>query len=143
MNGNVELLNYIYKNAQMGQDTINRLLDIVEDKGAFKTHLESQFREYKKIFDLAEKKLEETGSEVKGVNPLSKIQVYLMIDVKTLLNKTPSHISERRIQGSNMGIIEITKNLKKYSEAEQDILDLGNKLLEVEQRNIEELKKFL
>ncbi len=142
MNGNAELLNYIYQNSQMGQDTINRLLGIVKDED-FKRLLESQFREYKQIFDLAEKKLEESGSEVKEISPLSKIQAYMMIDMKTLMDRTPSHISEMLIQGSCRGIIEITRNLKKYSDADQDILDLGNKLLEFEQRNIEELKKFL
>jgi hypothetical protein len=142
MNGNAELLNYIYKNSQMGQDTINRLLGIVEDEN-FKRLLESQFREYKQIFDLAEKKLETSGSEVKEISPLSKLQAYMMIDMKTLMDRTPNHISEMLIQGSSKGIIEITRNLKKYSDADQDILDLGNKLLEFEQRNIEELKKFL
>lgn len=142
MNGNEELLNYIYKNSQMGQDTINRLLDVVEE-GDFKKHLESQFKEYKKIFDLVEEKLEKSSGEAKGINPLSKIQAYIMIDVKTLIDKTPSHISEMLIQGSTMGIIDITKNLKKYSEADQDILDIGNRLLQIEQRNVEELKRFL
>jgi len=42
-----------------------------------------------------------------------------------------------------MGIIDMTKNLKKYSDADKDILALGNRLLEFEKRNIDELKKFL
>jgi len=31
MNGNVELLNYIYQNSQMGTDTIEQLLNKVEE----------------------------------------------------------------------------------------------------------------
>lgn len=142
MNGNVEMLNYIYQNSQMGQDTINHLMDIVKDD-EFNKHLQSQFKEYKKIFDSAEKKMEQTGSETKGINPLSKVSASVMINMKTLKDKSSSHISEMLIKGSNMGIIDITKNLKTYSDAEQDVLDLGNKLLEIEQRNIEQLKKFL
>ena len=45
MNGNAELLNFIYQNSQMGVDTIKQLMGIVED-AEFKKHLESQLNEY-------------------------------------------------------------------------------------------------
>ena len=142
MDGNVEMLNYIYQNSQMGQDTLNQLIDIVEDK-KFQRYLKSELKEYQKIFDTAEKKLEMSGSETKGVSPLSKASAALMIGMKTLSNKTPEHISEMLVQGSTMGIIDITKNLKKYNDADKDIIDLGRKLLAIEQKNVEELKRFL
>ena len=42
------------------------------------------------------------------------------------------------------GISNTMKNhLKKYNDADKEILDLGNQLLEFEQKNIEELKKYL
>jgi hypothetical protein len=48
MNGNTELLNFVFQNSQMGVDTIKQLLDIVKDEN-FKKQLESQFNEYKQI----------------------------------------------------------------------------------------------
>ena len=66
-----------------------------------------------------------------------------MINLKTLANKSPSHISEMLIQGSTMGIIDLTKKLKEYAEADQEILSLANKLLKLEQNNVEECKKYL
>jgi len=48
MNGNMELLNYIYQNAQMGTSTIEQLLGIAQDE-AFRRQLQSQYGEYKAI----------------------------------------------------------------------------------------------
>lgn len=142
MNSNVELLNYIYQNSEMGQDTVKQLMGIVQDD-AFKKSLEYQYNEYKKIFDISDSKLKEAHGEGKGIGVLTKVSTYIMINIKTLMNKTSSHISEMLIQGSTMGIIDITKQLKEHKDADKEILDLGNKLLQFEQRSIKELKKFL
>ena len=142
MNGNIELLNYIHQNSEMGQNTLTQLIGIVEDN-SFKEVLQSQFNEYKKIFDLSEEKIKEQNKEAKEINTFSKISTYMMINLKTLTNKSPSHISEMLIQGSTMGIIDITKKINEYNSANKEILDLADNLLKFEQNNIEELKKFL
>ena len=142
MNANVEMLNFIYQNAQMGQNTLNQLLKISEDE-KFNKLLGSQFDEYKKIFDESEQKLNALGKEAKDIRSSQKVMVYIMINIETLRDKSPSHICEMLIQGSTMGIIDITKNLKEYKDANKDILSLGQELLEFEQQNIEECKKFL
>lgn len=142
MNGNIELLNYIHQNSEMGQNTLNQLIKIVEDN-SFKEVLQSQFNEYKKIFDLSEAKINEQNKEAKEINTFSKISAYMMINLKTLTDKSPSHISEMLIQGSTMGIIDVTKKIKEYNSADKEILDLADTLLKFEQNNVEELKKFL
>ena len=142
MNGNTELLNFVFQNSQMGVDTIKQLLGIVEDEN-FKKHLESQFNEYKQIHLVAKKALNENGQDEKGISTLDKIKTYLMINIQTMTDKTPSHISEMLIIGSNMGIIDAIKNLKKYKDAEEDIIKLMEKLLKFEEDNIQQLKQFL
>lgn len=47
MNGNAELLNFIYQNSQMGVDTIRQLMDIVQD-AEFNKHLGLNIRNIKK-----------------------------------------------------------------------------------------------
>ena len=146
MNENVELLNYIYQNAEMGQDSINKLLDILENETnqEFKNMLESQFKEYKNIFDEAEEKLNNFNKDAKGINSWQKMETYLMISMKTMKNKTPDNISAMLMQGSVMGIIQITRRLKLYkNKVESEIYSLGEKLLATEERNLEECKKFL
>jgi len=142
INGNAELLNFIYQNSQMGVDTINQLIDIAED-AEFKRHLEAQYNGYKEIHTAARTLLNTNGYDEKGLNTLEKIKTYMMINMQTLTNKTSSHISEMLIIGSNMGVIDAVKNLKKYAEAEKDITELMEKLLKFEENNVQQLKKFL
>lgn len=143
MNGNVELLNYVYQNSEMGVKTINQLLGIVED-GNFKNHLQSQLREYESFNNIAKGLLNKHKYDEKGIGTLNKITAYLMINIKTLTNKKPSHIAEMMIIGSNMGIIEAIKDIRKYEgKVEKDISNLMKKLLKFEEDNVKELKSFL
>ena len=142
MNGNVELLNYIHQNSEMGQDTIKQLVGISKDE-EYKKMLQSQLEEYKMIYDTTDKKIKELNNQAKDINVFSKASTYFMVNLNTLVNKTPSHISEMLIQGSTMGIVDITKKIKEYPNADKEILDLANKLLAFEQNNVEECKKYL
>lgn len=142
MNGDVELLNYIHQNSEMGKDTIQQLMKISKNE-EFKKMLNSQFQEYKMINDKTNEIITKHSKEPKEINALTKASTYISINLKTLADQTPSHISEMLIQGSTMGIIDITKKIKEYSTADKEILALANNLLEFEQRNVEECKKYL
>jgi hypothetical protein len=126
----------------MGVGTISRLIDMAEDVN-FKTQLESQLNEYKEIHRAAQKALNENGYDEKGISALEKVKTYIMLNMQTLTDKTPSHISEMLMIGSNMGVINAVKNLKKYQGAEPGILSLMERLLKFEENNIQQLKAFL
>lgn len=142
MNGNIEFLNYIYQNSGMGKDTIKQLIEISKNE-EYKKVLQCQLEGYKEIHNIAEKKIEELNKEAKDINVFSKVSSYIMININTLMDKSPSHISEMLIQGSTMGIVDITKRINEYPNADKDIIDLANKLLKFEQNNVEECKKYL
>ena len=126
----------------MGKDTINQLMGISQDE-EYKKVLMSQMQEYKMIYDSTDEKLKEINKETKDINAFSKVSTYAMVNLKTLADKSPSHISEMLIQGSTMGIVDLTKKLKEYASADEEILDLANKLLQLEQKNVEDCKKYL
>lgn len=143
MNANVEFLNYIHQNAEMGQDSINKLLEILKDSD-FKNLLNSQFNEYKEIFDESEKILNEIDKEAKGVNKRQKRETELMISMKTLTNKSADHIAEMLMKGSLMGVIQSIRRLKQYTgQVNPEITMLAQRLLNTEERNLDECKKFL
>ncbi len=143
MNGNAELLNFIYQNSQMGVDTIKQLTDIVEDE-ELKKHLYNQYDEYNLIHNNAKSLLNQNGYDEKGIGAFEKVRTYIMINMQTLIDKTSSHISEMLIIGSNMGVINAVRNIKKYKgDAEPDILNLMERLLRFEENNIQQLKAFL
>lgn len=142
MNGNAELLNFIYQNSQMGVDTINQLLDIVREH-EFKEHLEKQVRGYEEIHKEAKELLNQNGYDEKGITAFEKIRTYLMINLQTLADKSSSHIAEMLIIGSNMGMIDAIKNIRKYKDVEGHIVALMVRLKDFEENNIERLKVFL
>lgn len=142
MNGNTEFLNYIYQNAEMGVQTITQLLDITDDE-AFKKQLESQRDTYNAFHDEAKKLLDKHGCDEKGLSTLSEIRTYLMINMQTLTDKSTTHIAEMMIVGSTMGIIQAIRRLREYDGAEKDLTDFMHRLLKQEEKNIEDLKKFI
>lgn len=142
MNGNAEMLNYVYQNSEMGVDTIRQLLDIAEDE-KFRKHLETEYEEYEKIHQAAKEMLNKNGYEEKEIGAFGKISAYLMINMKTIVDNSSKKIAEMMLKGSNMGIIEATKKLKEYQGAEKDILNLMERLLKFEEKNTEILKTFL
>ena len=142
MDSNIELLNCIYQNAEMGKSSTKDVIDICEDD-EFKTVLQKHYNEFERIYDTAENKIVSANEDPKHLSTFSKVSTDIMLNIKTLTDKTPSHLSQIMIQGDTMGIIDITKKLHEYNDASQDILDLGNDLLQFEQNTIDELKKFL
>lgn len=126
----------------MGVDTINQLIGIADNED-FKKLLISQYNEYNEIHSAAKVKLNENGFDEKGIGALDKIKTYIMLNMQTLNDRSSSHIAEMLIIGSNMGVINAVKNLKKYKEAEPDIKKLMERLLEFEEDNIQQLKNFL
>lgn len=142
MNQNSELLNFIYQNSQMGIESLEKLISITKDN-EFNKCLQSQLSEYRIINKEAQKKLNENGYDEKGIGAFTKIQSYIMLNFETMMNKTPSHISEMIITGSTMGVIDAIKNIKKYKDAEPSILALMDDLKKFEERNIDQLKTFL
>ena len=142
MNANAELLQYITQNTEMGKSSIQQLLDTI-DHAEFRKVIESQYREYDEIYDLASNALEERHKEAKGVNPMAKISSYIMNNVNAMADGSVSSMAEMMMKGSNKGIIEITKHLNDMKEVDPDVRKLAERLLKSEQNNVEQLKKYL
>jgi hypothetical protein len=143
MSADAELLNFIYQNSQMGVETLNQIIPMVENE-ELKKQLKSQLKEYLEIHKEAREMLNHHGYDEKGISAFEKIMTYLMIDMKTLMDQSSSHIAQMLIQGSNMGIIDAIKKINRYEkEAEKDIVSLMKRLLKTEENNVEQLKKAL
>lgn len=142
MNENLELLNYVYHNARMGVIAIENLRDHIDDI-ELKKYIIDENKDYETICDEAINYFIKLGHKESDLNTMVKVSTYIMVNMKALVDNSPSNIAKMMIEGSNKGIIEITKNLNKYENADDNIKELGNKLLKIEQKNLECLKKFL
>jgi hypothetical protein len=142
MEGSVELLNFIYQNSQMGAMTTKQLIRTSEDK-EFKKHLGEQFYKYQEINSDAKRMLNEKGYDEEGISRFEKLKTYFAVNMHTLTDKSTSHIAEMLITGSNMGVIDGIRKLKRYQDAEPEIRNLMENLIGLEENNRQDLKQYL
>ncbi len=142
MNGNAELLNFIYQNSQMGVETMEQLGSMTKDS-RFRNFLEKQQEGYLAFHKKAKELLCESGYDEKGLGSLEKLRTYLMINIQTMMDKSTSHMAEMLINGSTMGVTDAIKKINQYQGAETRILDLMEELQKFEEKSLEKLKGFL
>lgn len=141
-NSDVELLKYMHQNAEMGKNTLTQISEIVAEQ-PFKDVVDKQLSEYENVYNQTSQKLAEMDCEPKSISGMAKISTQMMINLKTMMDKSPERVAEMIIQGGTMGIIDITKKLKEYKECSDDVKNIGFRLMWIEQKNTEEMKHFL
>ena len=139
---NTEFLTKIYQNARMGCESITYVSEKSNDE-QLKQSLLKQHEQYNGVAVDATKLLNENGEPAKEKNPVSRAMLWSGVQMNTLADKTSDHIAEMMIQGSMMGVIDMSRNLKRYNDTDGRIISLGEKLIEVEEKNIQRMKGFL
>lgn len=142
MNGNAELLNFVYQNAQMGMDTLRQLTELSEDE-KLRECMRKHAEKYEEFHREAAKLLHEYGHNEKSIGMFDKLKTYFMINMQTMKDKSASHIAQMLIEGSSMGVTNALQDLRKYENADTDILRLMRKLYRFEEDNVEKYKQFL
>ena len=139
---NEELLDYVYQNAEMGVNSISKLMEIVDDS-EFMHQLDTQKNEYTAMKNDAEKQLKERGMTEDDLSAFDRARTYIMINMQTIKDKSVSHIAQMLMQGSTMGIVQALRKLREYTQVDEPVKNLMQKLLEMEERNFEQLKKYV
>lgn len=142
MDANTEVLNFIFQNSEMGVNTLDELIEIAGDV-SFEQVLLKQREGYKSINQEAVRLIEESEQEPKGLSRFEQIKTYFMLKISNMRHQSASHFAEMMIQGSVMGIIDLCKQLNSYKEIKPEIRALAEHLLQFEEGNVEELKKYL
>lgn len=136
-----ELLQYVYKTADMGVEGINAVLDYAENP-ELKKVLRDQKSEYVRYKEQAGRMLEARSENLTGANPIAKVSSYAMATGKLIMDRSASKIAEMTIQGNSMGVSKTIKHLHDYPEHDE-ARKLTEQLLATEKSNIEQLKPFL
>ena len=142
MNQSANLTKTMCETARMGAEAVSMLLNKTDDEGMRETML-SQKAMYEKFDREGEKMLTEAGHHVKKQGPLARAGTWMGIQMDTMMDNTASHLADMLIQGSTMGVIEITRAKSENPQADGKSVDLANRYLKEENENIEKLKKYL
>ena len=122
-NDDIELLREVQKNAEMGMHA----LEVINPK----------------VYDRARAVLLSKNQAPDPVNKVKQLMLTVSIQGNTLLNATTSHMAEMLIRGSSMGMTSLWKAMNRNEKADGQALELAGELLDFEENNIRELKKYL
>ena len=141
----VEILDRMYKNAEMGGDSIVDIMPKVTSD-ALRADLTAQLTGYEEWSQKSSRLLKELYVEPKEENIVAKAGAKVGMFMNTMVDSTDSHIADMVIKGSNMGITDLTKLINRYEEVgscRPDALQLAKDMREFEEKNLEKMKPYL
>lgn len=143
MNNEIEILEFIYENTKVCQETILRIIKIRNKNDELEGHIKKQYLEYKKISNSSKNMLERRKKKVNDeVNIVGKIVTYMQIKKNIQKDDSKEQIANILIEGSKIGIEQIKNKISEIKIKSKPILNLINKLINLENYNIQEMKKI-
>lgn len=145
MNEDIELLEYIYKNSEMGVFTLTELLKNLNNKeNKIKMVVEKELKEFEDYFKESKRLLEKNKAPLKSNGMMTKMSSSMGIKMETIKDNSDASIAQMLIQGITMGSVEITSKIKNYKNvASKSNIKLAEKYAETLDNHLEELKKYL
>jgi hypothetical protein len=141
MEKNIELLNVLYQNAEMGIIGIEDVMYKVHNQKLYK-ELESEKKEYQKIIKHVKRMLKVENGQSKSINMLAKISSTLYSDMKLMKNDSDKLIIKMMIEGSYKSIGILTTKKLEYDNTSLDIKDFLDLFIKVLNKNISNLIKI-
>lgn len=139
---NTKAINDIYKNAHIAMQSIADLLPAVE-KFDIEEELKYQYDGYDKIIAKISGFMADNNIEPKDINPFKKAMLWGSIKMKTLMNNSQNQVAEMMINGTVMGINELTAMKNESTNLNEGVLSLLNELLSLEEGYEQRLKQYL
>lgn len=138
----IEILKEINKDSKVGMDSITLVTEKAQDDKFIKL-LDEQHNEYQNIFDRTQELLIQNHEDMVDVPAMQKMMNWTGIQLNTLNDKSNSQLSELLIQGNDMGIIKGNKLLNDSNFTTPEIENILRDFVRLQEKNIEDLKKYL
>ena len=143
MNDTQKLIEFIYKNAEMGRKTVDPIKKMNNDSD-FQTALDRMLGDYDEICTEADRMLKEKcDTEGSGLNIGEKLMTEMSLRMSTIKDRTVPHLADMLLKGASMGVTDISKKLEECTRADEDSIRLAKRLLKMNSDTIDEMKQFL
>lgn len=142
---NQELLEYIYKTAEMGKYSTTQLIKELHEKdNKIKDILNDILKEYEDFYKETEKLIHKNKLEEKEIGYFAKMGASMSMKKEVIADNSDASMADMLIKGLTMGSLEMSKKIDQYEKvADNKILDLAKKMHKFQEKRIEDLKKFL
>ena len=138
----VELLRECDAGIQMGISAIDEVKDHTRNAD-FGAMLDNYQREYAELQNEIQGLLHEYHDEGKEPNPVAKGMAWLKTNVMMAVKETDEEIADLLTDGCNMGIKSLNKYLNDYGAADGRAKDFTRRLIELQDRQLKELYRYL
>jgi len=145
MTGDKELLEYLHTNITMGLEALECLHKcLANTDNKIKSNIDKSLVIYKDFKKKCEIEIKEENDTVKKGNLFSIMMTKIGTKTEFMKDNSDSKIAETLIQGYNMGLIDITKKMKKYKgDVSKNIWNLAEEYKDMMEHGIKDIKGFL
>lgn len=137
-----EILKEVQKNSQMAVKAI----DMISEKACddiMRYELIKEKRRYSDIYNRAEERLLQNKAEEYHGSAIEDMVLKSAINMNTIWNCSSSKLAELMIQGSNRGMTSMWKAMNHYEAATDASLEIAKELIDLEEKCITQLKRYL
>ena len=138
----IELLRECDAGIQMGISAIDEVKDHAKNLD-LQEKLDNYQREYAQLQNEIQGILHEYRDEGKDPNPIAKGMAWIKANVTVAVKESDATIADLITDGCNMGIKSLYKYLNQYKAADERSKDLAKRLIELQNRQLEEIRKYL
>lgn len=139
---NEKAVNDTYKNAHIALQSLKDLIPSVKNT-ELKKELNEQYQGYKSVINQIDAYMKENGIMPKDINWFKKMMMNVSIKMKLFFNNSKNKVADMMIQGTTMGITELTAMKNEGKNLNENVKDLIITLLTLEEEYLVRLKKFL
>ena len=142
-NCNLDFIGEVYRNASVALQSINDIMDKIEDNG-LKAEIQKEYEGYESFISELTSYMTEKGYEIKDIGVMKKAMMWSAINMNTAFDQSKSHISQIMVKGTVMGITEMQELINGNSNAlDQDIVEYAKELKALMENYEQDLKKYL
>ncbi len=138
----INLLREIQKNTGKNLFALENLTGKVYDDN-FALMLTRESFKYGELHDRAKAQLLAASRRPEPENRVDRLILSASLNANTLLNTTTSRLAEMMIKTSSDGLASLWKAMNHNTEAGEKSTELARELMDFEESNIRELKKYL
>lgn len=143
MRDEIELLEYIFQNSKIGVENIMRIRKERKKSDELDEVLKDMVLNYRKIANASRTMIERRTKKTRDISILSKLATYMNVKLNGINEDSISSVATILIQASTIGKTEILDRIDEYRVKSKNVENVANRLIQLEEQNIERLNLFL
>ena len=145
MDEKLELLEYIYKNAEMGAYSSEKLIqDINGKENKIKKPLEGILKGYENFKQDSKKMIKKNKYQLETSGIMAKMNSSISMKMRVAKDNSDSAIAKLLTEGLTMGCVDITAKIDRYEkDADKKIIKMAKDYLKFQKEAIDFLKDYL